>query len=241
MRIIKSATAHAQACAAADWVCGHLLANPRSVLALPTGTTPLGLYSELINRARDGSADFRAATLFNLDEYCGLAPSDPRSYAAFLQQRLITPLGLTPGQVRLLRGDAADMEAECRDYDAALHRCNGIDLCVLGLGVNGHIAFNEPGSPWNLRTHVVPLSSTTRAAHRRQALTPWNIPDCGVTMGIGTLLESRHVLLLIAGRDKAAARAAVFAGAADPLWPVTSLLAHPDLTVIELCEPEGHR
>jgi glucosamine-6-phosphate deaminase len=241
VRIVNAATAHAQASAAADWVCAHLLANPRSVLALPTGNTPLGLYSELIKRARNGSADFGAATLFNLDEYCGLAPSDPHSYAAFLQQRLITPLGLTSGQVRLLQGDAADMAAECRDYDAALARCKGIDLCLLGLGVNGHIAFNEPGSPWDLRTHVVNLSSATRAAHRRQARTPWNIPDCGVTMGIRTLLESRHVLLLIAGRDKAAARAAVYAGAADARWPVTSLLAHPDFTVIELCAPEGHR
>jgi glucosamine-6-phosphate deaminase len=241
VRVIVAATAHAQAFAAADWVCAHLLANPRSVLALPTGSTPLGLYSELIKRARDGSADFRAATLFNLDEYCGLAPSDPHSYAAFLQQRLIAPLGLASGQVRLLRGDAADLQAECRDYDAALARCNGIDLCVLGLGVNGHIAFNEPGSAWDLRTHVVQLSDATRAAHRAQAQIPWNIPACGVTMGIRTLLESRHVLLLIAGRDKAAARAAFFAGAADAEWPVTSLLAHPDLTVIELCATEGRQ
>jgi glucosamine-6-phosphate deaminase len=215
--------------------------KPRSVLALPTGNTPLGLYSELIARARDGQVNFGAATLFNLDEYCGLAQSDPHSYTAFLQQRLIAPLGLTAGQVRLLQGDAADMEAECRDYDAALARCNGIDLCVLGLGVNGHIAFNEPGSPWTLRTHVVQLSPATRAAHASQAQTSWNIPALGVTMGIRTLLESRHVLLLIAGQNKAAARDALYAGAADVLWPVTSLLAHPDLTVIELCAAEGHR
>ena len=241
MRIVNAPTAHAQAFAAADWVCDHLRANPRSVLALPTGNSPLGLYSELIKRAHDGAADFGAATLFNLDEYCGLAPSDPHSYAAFLQQRLITPLGLSAGQVRLLRGDAADLAAECRDYDAALARCNGIDLCVLGLGVNGHVAFNEPGSPWDLRTHVVQLSSATRAAHTRQARTPWNIPDSGVTMGIRTLVESRHVLLLIAGRDKSAARAAVHAGTADAQWPVTSLLAHPDLTVIELCASAAHR
>jgi glucosamine-6-phosphate deaminase len=133
------------------------------------------------------------------------------------------------------------MEAECRDFDAALAACGGIDLCVLGLGVNGHVAFNEPGSPWDLGTHVVHLSQATRAAHERQAQELWRIPAWGVTMGIRTLLQSRHLLLLIAGDRKEAARAAVHAGVADLNWPVTSLLAHPSLTVIELCAPAAER
>jgi glucosamine-6-phosphate deaminase len=223
------------AVAAADWMCDLLRDKPQSVLALPTGATPLGLYSELTARSRAGTVNFDAVRIFNLDEYCGLPGSDPHSYAAFLHRYLIAPAEIAAGQVRLLRGDAADMEAECRAYDAALTACGGIDLCVLGLGVNGHIAFNEPGSPWDLGTHVVHLSLATRAAHERQARTPWRIPGWGVTMGIKTLLQSRHVLLLIAGEGKEAARAAVYAGAADVNWPVTSLLAHPDLTVIELC------
>jgi len=109
-------------------------------------------------------------------------------------------------------------------------------------GGNGHVAFNEPGSPWDLGTHVVHLSLATRAAHERQAQTPWRIPARGVTMGIKTLLQSRHVLLLIAGERKEAARAAVYAaGVADVSWPVTSLLTHADLTVIELCAPAERR
>src|SRR6202022_4691999 len=127
--------------------------------------------------------------------------------AAFLHQHLIAPAGIAEGQVRLLRGDAADMQAECRAYDGALAECGVIDLCVLGLGVSGHVAFNEPGSPWDLGTHVVHLSEAPRAAHERQAQAPWRIPAWGVTMGIKTLLQSRHVLLLIAGERKEAARA----------------------------------
>ncbi len=237
MRVVNTATPRAFACAAADWVSDRLHDKPRSVLALPTGSTPLGLYSELIARSRAATLSLAAVRIFNLDEYCGLPPSDPHSYAAFLNQHLIAPLGLAAGQARLLQGDAADMEAECGAYDAALSDCGGIDLCILGLGVNGHVAFNEPGSPWDLRTHVVHLSHATRAAHERHSRTPWAIPALGVTMGIKTLLESRHILLLIAGTHKESARAAVYAGVADINWPVTSVLGHPSLTIIELCEP----
>jgi glucosamine-6-phosphate deaminase len=241
LRRIDAATPHDFAQAAADWVCGRLRDKPASVLALPTGNTPLGLYSELITRSRAGTASLAGARIFNLDEYCGLAPSDPHSYSAFLQRHLIEPAGLAADKVRLLRGDATDLEAECRDYDAALAACGGIDACILGLGVNGHIAFNEPGSSWELATHVVHLSHATRAAHERQAQVPWNIPVCGITMGIKTVLEARHILLLIAGTHKEAARQAFYAGVADADWPVTSLLAHPHVTVIELCGPSASR
>jgi glucosamine-6-phosphate deaminase len=241
MRVINAATPRAFASAAADWVCDHLQGKPQSVLALPTGDTPRGLYAELIERLRAGTASLAAAKIFNLDEYCGLAQTDPHSYAAFLRQHLIGLAGLAAEQVRLLRGDAPDMGIECRDYDAALADCGGIDLCILGLGVNGHIAFNEPGSSWDLRTHAVHLSHATRAAHERQARVRWTIPEWGVTMGIKTVLESRHILLLIAGTHKEAARAAFYAGTPDADWPVTSLLAHPSVVVIELCGPSASR
>ena len=241
MRIINTATPGAFACAAADWTCHHLHDKPQSVLALPTGNTPLGLYSELIARKQAGTVSLDMAKVFNLDEYCGLGQSNPHSYAAFMHRHLIVPAGLGANQVRLLRGDAADLEAECHDYDAALADCGGIDLCVLGLGVNGHIAFNEPGCSWDLRTHVAHLSHATRAAHERLSQVPWRIPTWGVTMGVKTVLESRHVLLLIAGTHKETARAAVFGGVANIDWPVTSLLAHPSVTVIELCVPAASR
>jgi glucosamine-6-phosphate deaminase len=142
--------------------------------------------------------------------------------------------------VCLLRGDATDLHEECQRYDAALAACGGIDLCVLGLGVNGHIAFNEPGSAWDLRTHVVRLSPTTRATHESQATGQWVVPEFGLTMGIRSLLEARHVLLLIAGANKAAARNAFHRRIEDVEWPVTSLLTHPRVTTIELSVPAYH-
>jgi glucosamine-6-phosphate deaminase len=241
VRVIDTATPRAFATAAADWLCERVRDKPGSVLALPTGKTPLSLYAEVIDRSRSGMLDLAAVRVFNLDEYCGLPQSDPHSYAAFLDRHLIAPAGLSRARVRLLRGDAADIEGECSAYDAALTDCGGVDLCVLGLGVNGHVAFNEPGSAWDLRTHVVHLSHATRAAHERQAAVPWEIPAWGITMGIETLLEARHILLLIAGTRKESARVALYAGVADTDWPVTSLLLHSSLTVIELSGSDAHR
>jgi glucosamine-6-phosphate deaminase len=239
VRIVTTHTAAAFASVAADLMADQMQRNSRSVLALPTGNTPLGLYAELVRRSQARALSLAEARIFNLDEYCGLPQSDPHSYADFLHRFLIDPLRLTPAHVRLLRGDAADIEAECRDYDAALGDCGGIDLCTLGLGTNGHVAFNEPGSSWDRRTHVVQLSQSIRADHERQAPSPWKIPTRGITLGIQTLLEARHILLLIAGARKQAAKAALYRGVEDPQWPVTSLLRHSNVTVIELCEAGG--
>jgi glucosamine-6-phosphate deaminase len=173
------------ALAAADMVADQLRMKPESVLALPTGSTPLGLYAELVRRSRLGDLRLAKSRIFNLDEYFGLAPSDPRSYAAFLARHLIVPLSLPASTSRLLRGDAVDPAAECRDYDAALRAADGIDLCILGLGGNGHIAFNEPGAAWDTHTHVVELSAATRdGTPRRPAAggvcrptgSPWESP-----------------------------------------------------------------
>jgi glucosamine-6-phosphate deaminase len=177
------------------------------------------------------------AKIFNLDEYCGLAASDPHSFAGYLHRHLISPLNVRSEQMRLIRGDAANIALECRDYDAAIADWGGIDLCVLGLGANGHIAFNEPGTPWELRTHVATLSAGTRAAQRGA----WKVPERGITMGIATLIDARQILLLIAGPGKSAATAALHRGVPSIDWPVTSLASHPALTVIRLGEAAENR
>jgi len=235
MRLIKTRTADEFAGAAAD-VIAEQLRRPQSVFALPTGNTPIGAYAELVRRARAGLVSFATAQIFNLDEYCGLPLADPHSYAAFMHMHLIAPLGLSERQARLWRGDAPDLEAECRDYETALGACGGIDLCVLGLGTNGHIAFNEPGSAWDVRSHVVALSPSTRAQYERETAGSREVATHGLTLGIRNLLEARRVLLLIAGAHKSAARDALYRGAENVDWPVTSLLRHAALTVIELCE-----
>jgi glucosamine-6-phosphate deaminase len=237
VRVIPVHSPHEFARAAADFTACQMSEKPHSTLALPTGRTPVDFYAELVKRSRAGELSLAHAQLFNLDEYCGLPAADPRSYAAFLYQHLIAPLQLAPSQTRLLRGDAADLEAECRDYDAAIDSCGGIDLCVLGLGTNGHIGFNEPGCAWDRRTHIVPLSQTIRAEHARQARSAWEIPSRGITIGIQDVLAARQLLLLICGARKQAAVAALYRGVADPNWPVTCLLAHRRVTVIELCVP----
>lgn len=245
VRVIDTETPAAFADAAADWVCDRVCAAPTSVLALPTGNTPLALYAELAARSRVGAVHLDQAKIFNLDEYCGLAASDPRSFAGYLHRHLISPLNLRSEQVRLLRGAAPDIALECRDYDAAIADWGGIDLCVLGLGANGHVAFNEPGTPWDLRTHVAKLSDSTRAAQRgaspQDSPEIWKVPERGITMGVATLIEARQILLLIAGPGKSTATAALQRGVPSIDWPVTSLAAHPELTVIRLRETADHR
>ena len=199
----------------------------------------MDFYAELVKRSRAGELSLAHAQLFNLDEYCGLPAADPRSYAAFLYQHLIAPLQLAQSQTRLLRGDAADLEAECRDYDAAIDACGGIDLCVLGLGTNGHIAFNEPGCAWDRRTHIVPLSQTIRARARATSEECLGNSEPRYHHRDSEMCWPRvRLLLLICGARKQAAVAALYRGVADPNWPVTCLLAHRRVTVIELCVPE---
>jgi glucosamine-6-phosphate deaminase len=237
LRVIRSATAEAFAKEAADVLDGHLRERPNSVLALPTGSTPIGLYAELVRRAAFAPSSLASARVFNLDEYCGLERRDPRSFAAFLRRHLIDPVQLDEAQVHLIDGAAADPAAECARCEQAIDHLGGIDVCVLGLGPNGHLAFNEPGTPWNRRTHVATLARSTVERLRTQGWEAERAPSHGITMGLGNILDARDVLLLIAGENKRAAAAALYRRVEDLAWPVTCLLRHPRLTVIEFAGP----
>ena len=222
--------------AAADHVAALLARRPDAAIALPTGQTPLGLYAEWVARVSAGRLSTQRARFFNLDDYIGVSPDNPLSYARFLRERFLTPAGVPEAHVRLLRGDAVDLETECRDYEAAIVSCGGLDLAILGLGTNGHIGFNEPGSDWSAPTHVVSLSQETRDTHVAQTQARFAIPERGITVGISTIFAAREILLLVAGTAKARALAAFRRGIPDPQWPVTALLTHRHLTV--LCETE---
>jgi glucosamine-6-phosphate deaminase len=154
-----------------------------------------------------------------------------------LRRHLIGPLHIADDRVNLLNGAAADLDAECGRYERAIAARGGLDLCVLGLGENGHIAFNEPGTPFGTRTHVAPLAPATRARLTQRGWEAGAVPTHGITLGIRNVLEARQVLLLIAGSGKEAAAAALHLGIEDESWPVTCLLPHPHVTVIELCAP----
>lgn len=201
-------------------------------MALPTGRTPLGLYAALRARAAAGEISFSQARLFDLDEYVGLGATHPLSYARYMRTELLDPVGASEHNVRLLRGDAPDLGVECRAYEEAIARAGGIDLAILGLGDNGHIAFNEPGTPWDSQTHVAALSARTREVNRPADGAA--IPQHGLTMGIATIRQARGILLLVAGATKKPALAALRRGVPDPRWPVTSLIGHTDVTLI--CE-----
>lgn len=219
------------AATAADRVAAVLAAQPRGAVALPTGQTPVGMYRQLTARAGARQLDLGRAHFFNLDEYVGLAADHPLSYARFLQQHLLRPAAIPAPHVRLLRGDAADLPAEISDYERAIQSAGGLELAILGLGQNGHVAFNEPGSDWTLRTHLVQLTAGTRAVHHAQTEGRYEIPWWALTVGIATLRAARHIVLLVAGA-KGEALKAWMAGVPDPRWPVTSLLGHPNLTLV---------
>ena len=218
--------------AAADHVAALLARKPEAAIALPTGQTPLGLYAELVARAAAQRLSAGQARFFNLDDYLGLSADHPLSYERFLRDHFLLPAGVPEEHIRLLRGDAVGIEAECGDYEAAIAAAGGLDLAILGLGSNGHIGFNEPDSDWSAGTHVVTLSQETRATHVLQTQGRFAIPQYGVTVGISTILAAREILLLVAGSAKARALAAFRHGVPDSRWPVTALLTHQSLTVI---------
>lgn len=210
-------------------VLGH---NPRAVLALPTGNTPLSLYQRLVYLHRKDSVTFSAVTTFNLDEYHGLAPDDPASYAAYMHREFFDHVDINPQKVHLLNSLATDAEAECRAYEEEIRRAGGLDLAILGIGRNGHIAFNEPGSDFASRTRRVQLTDQTIADNKSLFADPARMPRFALTMGIGTILEARRVLLLASGRKKAEILAKALRGEVNTDVPASVLQLHPKLTVI---------
>ena len=217
---------------AAVIVAGLLREKPDAAIALPTGSTPLGMYRALVDLKRSGEFSCEAAHFFNLDEFSGKSIRDPQSYAAFLWTHFFSPLGVDPAQVRLLDGNAADPKEECRAFEEAIDAVGGLDLVILGLGRNGHVAFNEPGSDWKARTRQVPLTAETRDAQRVLYDDPRDVPTSGLTMGIPTILSARSILLLVSGEGKTAAVEALLRGAPDIERSVTAILGHPSLTVL---------
>ena len=206
--------------------------KPEAAIALPTGNTPLGLYHQLRSVRAAGRLHCDEARFFNLDDFVGKAPDDPQSYGAFLWKHVFRPLNISKEQVRLLRGDASDIGVECRSFDQAIAEAGGLDLAILGLGSNGHVAFNEPGSAWDSPTREVSLTEETRRAQQSLYKRVSDVPSRGLTMGLKTIRDARHILLLVSGTAKAGALQRLLAGERNPSWPVTALADHPHLHVV---------
>ncbi|HHY91792.1 MAG TPA: glucosamine-6-phosphate deaminase, partial [Firmicutes bacterium] len=213
-------------------------ADPELVLGLPSGNTPLGLYRRLQRAVQEGRCDLSRVTVFALDEYAGVAPADPHSFAYFLQQHLVSRMKL--GCFHYLHGDAPDLAAECARYEELLQSAGGLDLVLLGLGLSGHVAFNEPGTAFTSRTHVARLAPLTRVVNTRYFSAAFTIPYYGLTLGLGTLLEARELVLLASGAEKASQVAQLLATPPGPELPATILKLHPNALLLLDKAAAGH-
>ena len=219
---------HKAACIVAE----QILTKQDCVLGLPTGQTPVGLYALLVTFYEQRLLDFSHVTAFNLDEFCGVSANKRTSYAYFMRTHLFNHVNIPPRNVHLLNGRASDTSDECRRYEEELSRFGGIDLLILGLGPNGHIGFNEPGTDWATTTHRATLSQETRQREANRFGNLGNTPTEGLTMGVKTIMNARGLLLLVSGKAKAEILAAALAGPITRDIPASVLQLHPNLTTI---------
>lgn len=202
--------------------------KPAAVLGLATGSTPLGTYRELVRLHREEALDFSGVTTFNLDEYVGLSPEHPQSYHAFMQEHFFRHVNVRPERIHIPCGQAQDVAAECARYEAAILHAGGVDLQLLGIGTDGHIGFNEPSSSLASRTRIKTLTDQTRRDNARffgGELA--HVPMHCITMGIGTIMSARQVLLLASGANKAQAVAGAVEGPITAMNPASVLQMHP--------------
>lgn len=217
--------------AAADLVADRLRGRPDAAFLLPTGTTPLGTYGRLVSLYGAGALSFARATFFNLDEYLGIPHDHPASYHVYMKKNFYGLVDADPARVHVPDGAAPDPQSECERYEAAILGAGGIGLCVLGIGRNGHVGFNEPGAPFNSRTRVVRLAESTRRVNAGD-FEGDRAPEKAISVGMATIFESREVLLLASGANKAEAVAAAVRGEVSESVPASMLRRHPNATFL---------
>jgi len=217
---------------AATIVARVLNAKPNSVLGLATGSTPLGLYRELVRMHKDEGLDFSQVTTFNLDEYVGLTQRHPQSYHYFMDENLFKHINIPRRNIYIPSGTTDNYKAFCQWYEDEIKRCGGIDLQILGIGSDGHIAFNEPTSSLGSRTRIKTLAKQTIDDNARFFDSPEQVPIYAITMGVGTILEAHKILLLANGRAKAGAIAAAIEGPVTSMITASALQLHRDAMAI---------
>lgn len=206
--------------------------NKNPLIGLATGSTPEGLYQLLIDKNKQGKIDFSNTKTFNLDEYVGLADEDPSSYHYFMNDKLFNHIEIPNENIFLPSGAAPDIEQECEVYEAAIKQAGPIDIQLLGIGGNGHIGFNEPGTAFDSRTHIVDLDKSTIESNARFFDSIDDVPTKAITMGIGTILDSKEILMIISGKNKQSAVKQLLSGIVTEDVPASALHNHPNVTVI---------
>ncbi|MCL2145118.1 MAG: glucosamine-6-phosphate deaminase [Endomicrobia bacterium] len=206
--------------------------NPQSILGLATGSTPVGMYKKLVEMHKKNGLDFSQITTFNLDEYYPIKKSSDQSYDFFMRDNLFSHVNIKPENIHLPNGESANPEEECIAYEQMLAESGGVDIQVLGIGVNGHIGFNEPEDELKLATHLTNLTPSTIEANARFFKNIKDVPTKALTMGIGTIMKSKSILLLITGGNKAPVVKKLFSGVVTTDVPASFLHLHPDVTVL---------
>ena len=217
---------------AANILSAQIILKPNSVLGLATGSTPVGMYKQLVTWYEKGDLDFAEVKTVNLDEYVNLEPTHEQSYHYFMQHHLFDHVNINPANTNVPDGLAADPKAECAWYNQVIRQLGGIDIQVLGMGHNGHIGFNEPGDAFELETHVVDLTERTIQANSRFFASMDEVPRQAMTMGIKSIMMARKILLMVSGEDKADAVKRAFSGPVTPQMPASILQLHPYVTLV---------
>jgi len=217
---------------AADLVIALINEQPNCVVALPTGQTPLALYQELTAECQQGETSFQQLIVFNLDNYVALAKDHPASYERYMQENFFSLVDVPKANSYMPDGQAPDLDWVCDDYERALQEVGGLDLAILGLGLNGHLAFNEPGTPVASLTHVVDLSPSTRQANAVGFKDIEEVPRQAITMGLGTILSAKQIILLASGDSKKDIVKQALQGPITPAVPASYLQQHHNVIVI---------
>lgn len=237
MKLIVAETYEEMSRLAADEICAVMAAKPACVLGLATGTTPIGLYEDLVADCKAGKVSFKDVTTFNLDEYVGLEGTHPQSYRWFMQHHLFDHVDVEQARTHVPDVACADEAEASAAYEGAIDAAGGVDIQLLGIGCNGHIGFNEPCDCFPQVTHAVELTQNTREANSRLFDSIDEVPTHARTMGIGTIMKARKVLLVANGAGKAQILKEALYGPVTPQVPASILQFHPDVTVI--CDAEA--
>lgn len=232
MKIIEVMDYQEMSKKAAEYIIEKVTKQPHIHLGLATGGTPIGTYAQLIDDHQQNGTTYQDVITFNLDEYIGLSENDPNSYRYYMNDHLFDHLDIKKNNTFIPNGSARDIKKECLNYEKLIEKHGGIDLQLLGIGSNGHIGFNEPGTSFQSKTHIVTLAPSTRQANARFFHRPEDVPTHAITMGIATIMKSKEILLLISGEKKKEAFFKLLNGEMTESFPASVLRNHPCVTII---------
>ena len=232
MKIVKTRDYNDMSRKAANIISAQIITKPDCVLGLATGSTPIGAYKQLVEWYEKGDLDFSEVKTVNLDEYKGLPRTNDQSYYYFMHENLFDKVNINPENTHLPDGTKEDAKAECEAYEALVESLGGTDLQLLGLGHNGHIGFNEPADEFDKVTHCVDLQESTIEANKRFFASADDVPRQAYTMGIGTIMQAKKILVVVSGEDKADIVAKAFFGPVTPQVPASILQMHQDVTLV---------